>query len=121
MRFLVYFFFQAEDGIRDGHVTGVQTCALPISELARRVIEQIMARRPPAGTLFNVNIPSLDKGPVKGIRVTPQNVAPYREKFDRRVDPRGRVYFWTTPGLICPDPHPDSDVTALDEGYITVT
>src|SRR5690625_7543843 len=27
----MYFFFQAEDGIRDGHVTGVQTCALPIS------------------------------------------------------------------------------------------
>src|SRR5690625_6682404 len=26
-----YFFCQAEDGIRDGHVTGVQTCALPIS------------------------------------------------------------------------------------------
>src|SRR5690606_40373888 len=26
------FFFQAEDGIRDFHVTGVQTCALPISE-----------------------------------------------------------------------------------------
>src|SRR5690625_6050501 len=27
---LFTFFFQAEDGIRDGHVTGVQTCALPI-------------------------------------------------------------------------------------------
>src|SRR5262249_58112598 len=27
----VYFFFQAEDGIRDWSVTGVQTCALPIS------------------------------------------------------------------------------------------
>src|SRR5690625_5560742 len=27
---MVSFFFQAEDGIRDGHVTGVQTCALPI-------------------------------------------------------------------------------------------
>src|SRR5690348_17734816 len=26
-----FFFFQAEDGIRDGRVTGVQTCALPIS------------------------------------------------------------------------------------------
>src|SRR5207253_4730494 len=25
-----FFFFQAEDGIRDGHVNGVQTCALPI-------------------------------------------------------------------------------------------
>src|SRR5690606_39519082 len=28
--FRCYFFFQAEDGIRDFHVTGVQTCALPI-------------------------------------------------------------------------------------------
>src|SRR5439155_18577278 len=28
---LISFFFQAEDGIRAGHVTGVQTCALPIS------------------------------------------------------------------------------------------
>src|SRR5690606_41095754 len=31
----VYFFFQAEDGIRDFHVTGVQTCALPIWSEAR--------------------------------------------------------------------------------------
>src|SRR6266508_4418420 len=33
----VFFFFQAEDGIRDGHVTGVQTCALPILELAGEI------------------------------------------------------------------------------------
>src|SRR6266511_5587833 len=32
MLFIVFFFFQAEDGIRDFHVTGVQTCALPISK-----------------------------------------------------------------------------------------
>src|SRR5437660_9248360 len=31
-----FFFFQAEDGIRDGHVTGVQTCALPISRPSSR-------------------------------------------------------------------------------------
>src|SRR3712207_7877242 len=37
------FFFQAEDGIRDIGVTGVQTCALPISEvlnLGRQVVEE---------------------------------------------------------------------------------
>src|SRR5256885_11511168 len=33
-----FFFFQAEDGIRDYKVTGVQTCALPIyADVARRV------------------------------------------------------------------------------------
>src|SRR6266496_4715964 len=31
MLFIFFFFFQAEDGIRDLYVTGVQTCALPIS------------------------------------------------------------------------------------------
>src|SRR5438876_10057463 len=31
-----FFFFQAEDGIRDGRVTGVQTCALPISTHRKR-------------------------------------------------------------------------------------
>src|SRR6266481_8863087 len=31
MYIFFFFFFQAEDGIRDGTVTGVQTCALPIS------------------------------------------------------------------------------------------
>src|SRR5690606_40918661 len=44
----LYFFFQAEDGIRDFHVTGVQTCALPISSsvggtLHRRATAQSLA------------------------------------------------------------------------------
>jgi 5'-nucleotidase len=91
------------------------------AELARVVIEQILERGPAPGSLFNVNIPSPERGPVKGIVVRPQGVAPYIEAFDRRTDPRGRVYFWTTPDFACPDPHPDTDVTALAEGYITVT
>src|SRR6266496_4570634 len=33
MVLVFFFFFQAEDGIRDLYVTGVQTCALPISDL----------------------------------------------------------------------------------------
>src|SRR5207245_8321836 len=52
-RLVVYFFlffFQAEDGIRDATVTGVQTCALPIScglLVARpRLIDQRLRRRP---------------------------------------------------------------------------
>src|SRR5205807_5433743 len=39
--------FQAEDGIRDYKVTGVQTCALPISHLANRVRHRELLRLPP--------------------------------------------------------------------------
>ena len=54
----LFFFFQAEDGIRDHCVTGVQTCALPISklkhwspedaktELRKRLSQAQQARRP---------------------------------------------------------------------------
>src|SRR5258708_7288039 len=49
---LICFFFQAEDGIRDDLVTGVQTCALPIS--SRREVEssilRLLANRPPGET-----------------------------------------------------------------------
>src|SRR5712691_2083204 len=38
---LCFFFFQAEDGIRDLTVTGVQTCALPISPLASWVVTAV--------------------------------------------------------------------------------
>src|SRR5256886_4650126 len=40
-----HFFFQAEDGIRDLTVTGVQTCALPISEERRRDIVKQMGEK----------------------------------------------------------------------------
>src|SRR5207245_8698767 len=41
-----FFFFQAEDGIRDATVTGVQTCALPISTEARPCCGQTPRSRP---------------------------------------------------------------------------
>jgi 5'-nucleotidase len=85
------------------------------------VIDRLLANKPARGSLFNVNIPVLEHGPIKGVRVLPQNVTPYQEAFDRRVNPRGRTYFWTSPEFRCPDPHPDTDVSALADQYITVT
>src|SRR5690606_41028982 len=37
-----FFFFQAEDGIRDFHVTGVQTCALPIYPWVAHFVDGVM-------------------------------------------------------------------------------
>ena len=89
--------------------------------LALQVITDILAKKPDPGDLFNVNVPDLGRGPIKGVRVVPQNTASYVEWFDKRVDPRGRVYYWIGPDFTCPDPHPDTDVTALAEQWITVT
>src|SRR5882762_9201082 len=50
VRLRVFFFFQAEDGIRDSSVTGVQTCALPIcivESRARTMRSRLTAARDP--------------------------------------------------------------------------
>jgi 5'-nucleotidase len=91
------------------------------AELGRGVIEQILERRPRPGTLYNVNIPSLDRGEPRGVRVVPQGLLRHRESYDRRSDPRGRVYFWITPDVHSQDHEEDTDMTALVQQYITVT
>src|SRR5690606_40270883 len=56
------FFFQAEDGIRDFHVTGVQTCALPIFVTAPRMPLTFRTWRrgePLARGVWNIPVPEV--------------------------------------------------------------
>ncbi len=88
---------------------------------ARTVIDRIIAQCSEVGSLFNINIPDLSQGEPTGVAVLPQNTASYTEWYDKRTDPRGRVYFWIGPDFTCHSPVPDSDVTGLAERLITVT
>src|SRR5256884_2106073 len=63
----VFFFFQAEDGIRDVAVTGVQTCALPISPRPRddvpwkvqQVLKQLFGDRPVQDGHVQLDVPTV--------------------------------------------------------------
>src|SRR5690606_40072457 len=59
-----FFFFQAEDGIRDFHVTGVQTCALPISARHVQLGTQGggQGAAGPRGPLVDRAAPGVDQG-----------------------------------------------------------
>ncbi|MBM4021758.1 MAG: 5'/3'-nucleotidase SurE [Planctomycetes bacterium] len=85
------------------------------------VIRQLLDRRPPPGSLFNVNIPTAALGGTPRLRVVPMSVARYGEAFERRVDPRGRAYWWATTAPPPPPSPVESDVTALADGDVTLT
>src|SRR5690606_40989984 len=57
----MFFFFQAEDGIRDFHVTAVQTCALPIWSKGAGASEALCSRR--AAALYRVSMVKVDLPP----------------------------------------------------------
>jgi len=85
------------------------------------VIRQLLERRPTPGSLFNVNIPTSALAGGAELRVVPMSVARYGEAFERRVDPRGRSYWWATNDPPPPPSPLESDVTALAAGHVTLT
>ncbi|WP_337176148.1 5'/3'-nucleotidase SurE [Paludisphaera sp.] len=88
---------------------------------ARRVIERVLASKPADGSLFNVNLPARSRGEAKGVKVVPMGLGRHGEGFERRQDPRGRTYYWMTYTPPREVPGPETDVTALADGYIAVT
>jgi 5'-nucleotidase len=91
------------------------------ADMAANVIEQLLAHKGPEPHLYNLNIPTKAVAGDTALRIVPMSVARYGEEFEKRTDPRGRSYFWATN---LPDPAPDgeeSDLTALEKGFITLT
>lgn len=72
-------------------------------------------------TALNVNVPALPFREIRGIAVTRQGMSRFRERFERRVDPRGNVYYWLTGETPVEDRVPDADAVALNEDKITIT
>ncbi|MGE5676338.1 MAG: 5'/3'-nucleotidase SurE [Mycobacterium leprae] len=75
----------------------------------------------PAGTLLNVNIPARPTSDIKGVKVTKMGRRLYRDQWDKRIDPRGRTYYWLAGELMELHNDSDSDVAAVEAGYISVT
>jgi 5'-nucleotidase len=73
------------------------------------------------GTALNVNIPSSPPAEIKGVRLTRQGMSRYEEKYERRVDPRGNVYYWLSGETPIDNGTPDTDGLALREKWISIT
>lgn len=92
------------------------------ADMAVRLIRQILDRVPESGRLWSINFPdSCPQGP-RGVRFVPMGVQRPSDRVERRLDPRGRPYYWS--GLDSSQPRdlePETDVKDLNDGYVTVT
>lgn len=89
--------------------------------VARRVIEQVLAKKGAGPQLYNLNIPTTACERPAELLVVPMGVARYGEHYEKRCDPRGRSYYWATN-----DPPPrhgehETDLSALARGLVTLT
>jgi len=95
----------------------------PAAAFAGRIAREVHRRRLPAGISLNVNVPPLPPERIKGVAITRQGKLRVLEWFDRRIDPRDRIYYWMA-GEDTLDESADGsacDDAALREGFISVT
>ncbi|MCA5005373.1 5'/3'-nucleotidase SurE [Sphingobacterium bovistauri] len=83
------------------------------------ISEQVLNNGLPKGTLLNVNFPHIDKG-IQGIKICRQANGNWVEEFENRVDPYSRDYYWMTGRYDWVDRGEDTDVFAINNGYVSI-
>lgn len=89
-------------------------------KFARTIANNVLQHGLPEGTLLNVNIPKLSFKEIKGVKICRQAMAKWDEKFDERLDPNKRKYYWLTGKFINYDQGEDTDEWALANGYVSI-
>ncbi|OGO12345.1 MAG: 5'/3'-nucleotidase SurE [Chloroflexi bacterium RBG_16_47_49] len=93
----------------------------PAARIAHRIVAAVVKNGQLENLLLNVNIPYLQEEQVKGILITRQGMRVYRDRLDRRLDPRGKPYYWIGGDAPTAIPDEGTDFGALEQGYVSIT
>ena len=125
----------------EGVIEGIPSIALslasfsskefqPAATFAQTLLAQLATEPLPEVMLLNVNVPAVKLAEISGVVLTRQGVRRYVDVFEKRVDPRGKTYYWlagelleeveTQQELNLPQDIP-TDVQGIRDNYITLT
>jgi 5'-nucleotidase len=102
----------------------------PAANFARTLLAQLAKQPLAEATLLNVNVPPVQLEDMAGVRITRQGLRRYVESFQKRIDPRGKCYYWLAGEVIEEIEQPEhlnlppnilTDVQAIRDNYITIT
>jgi 5'-nucleotidase len=116
----------------------------PAANFAKILAEHLYEHPLPHLSLLSVNIPAVAQEDIAGVAMTRQGIRRYFDIFEKRVDPRGKTYYWLSGEVIedIDEPEPESpeiaglkatgtdlewfrqaltDVQAIRQNYIAIT
>ncbi|HBQ99196.1 5'/3'-nucleotidase SurE [Roseofilum sp. Belize Diploria] len=101
------------------------------ANFAESLVTALKQNEPFPPLLLNVNIPPIKAEAITGVAITCQGTRRYEEMFEKRIDPRGKTYYWLagelTEDVLDPPSQSSSasplltDVQAIRKNYITIT
>jgi 5'-nucleotidase len=113
-------------------ISGVPAIAISLSSrehddygiaarFAASLAQEVLDRGLPGGVMLNVNVPPLPGDEMAGVAVTRMGLRIYREELIRRLDPRGRPYYWIGGPAPTGVEEEGTDIWAVANRYISVT
>jgi 5'-nucleotidase len=66
----------------------------PAANFAKTLVAQLSEAPLPEVILLNVNVPAVPETEIVGVMMTRQGLRRYFDQFEKRVDPRGKTYYW---------------------------
>lgn len=86
----------------------------------KKLVEKFSKNGLPKKMLLNINVPNLPKSKIKGFKVCRQDIESFIESFEKRIDPRNRVYYWLRGNKARPQKGDMLDVNVVSSGYISI-
>ncbi len=91
------------------------------SQFIAEFLNRIDKYKIPPKTILNINIPGLEKEDIAGIAITELGNRIFTDGYEKRVDPRGKVYYWMAGKLITEPENASTDIAAVRNNKISVT
>ena len=91
------------------------------ASVAVGLAREVLANGLPRLTLLNVNVPNVPAAQIRGTKYVRQGRKAYRNRVDKRSDPRGNTYFWLWGTFEDADIVDGTDLAAIRDRYVSVS
>lgn len=75
----------------------------------------------PKKTILNINVPDLHADDIAGVAITKLGTRMFTDEYDKRIDPRGKVYYWMAGELIKSEAEDGTDISAVRWNKVSIT
>ena len=75
----------------------------------------------PEKTILNINTPALEEADIAGVEITKLGSKMFTDEYEKRVDPRGKVYYWMAGELTTKHEEDGTDISAVRANRISIT
>ncbi|MDZ7362644.1 MAG: 5'/3'-nucleotidase SurE [candidate division KSB1 bacterium] len=116
----------------EGTILGIPSFAISLTtfknadftyaaKFAAKLVPLMLKNSLPRGTFLNVNVPNVPESQIRGVAVTRMGMAIYDDKYDKRLDPRNRVYYWLTGSKLEFEEDEEVDDGAIEKNMVSIT